>query len=123
MSKPEQSDNELIAEFMGWYIEGEPEFKSPYEIWCTPTGARMYPRTDPNGKRYTEKFQYHESWDWLMPVVQKIGDLWSPDFNEMSIQAQHICDLPLNSHIQQVYKEVVDFIKWYNQQNHGTEES
>lgn len=44
------SDNELIANLMGW-------------VW---------PK-DPDHKRYEiTSLKYHESWAWLMPVVEKI---------------------------------------------------
>jgi len=47
------------------------------------------------------ELQYHISWDWLMPVVQKIGE----DFNVA------IYD---NDGIEKVYKRVVEFINEYN---------
>ena len=45
-----------------------------------------------------DELQYHTSWDWLIPVVQKIGE----DFNVA------IYD---NDGIEKVYKRVVEFIK------------
>ncbi len=72
------TDNETIALFMGWRIEGEPEFIKPYEIWISETGARMYPRTDPQGNKYPEKFEFHTSWNWLMPVWYKFKELKYP---------------------------------------------
>lgn len=62
---------------------------------------------------------YHNNWNLLMPVVEKIGDMWGPpneegDSTELSIQADHVASQPIASHIQQVYKSVVEFIKWHN---------
>jgi|TARA_R110000764_G_scaffold69413_5_gene143676 hypothetical protein len=42
-------------------------------------------------------YKYHESWDWLMPVVERIGDE-----NLLSID------------IDVAYDRVVEFIKEYN---------
>jgi len=47
------------------------------------------------------ELQYHTSWDWLIPVVQKIAE----DFNVV------IYD---NDEIEKVHKRVVEFIKKYN---------
>ena len=53
--------------------------------------------------------QYHTSWDWLMPVIQKCirtgdnTDEWDNIFDALSL-------LSINA----VYEEVVEFIKDYN---------
>ena len=47
------------------------------------------------------ELQYHTSWDWLIPVVQKIAK----DFNVV------IYD---NDGIEKVHKRVVEFINEYN---------
>lgn len=69
-------DNKLIAEFMG----AEPDKKTFFR-----TGKEVY--------------FYHTSWDWLMPVVEKIYQLDSNAdfFGSINLEA--------------TYKEVVEFIK------------
>ena len=122
MSAPttnEKSDNELIAEFMGnrklvtrddgmWIIGGQ-------------------------GMLMPNNFEYDTSWDWLMPVVEKIesiGDFqisiytsWK-GLNEKDGAACRITGSGLafgilhahGKRIDMTYKSVVEFIKWYNTQ-------
>jgi hypothetical protein len=99
------ADNELIALFMGWK-------KSDGE-------DGVYHR----GQWYNDKFEhlaqgaeleYNTSWDWLMPVVEKIGDLYP----EYPGRISDFMQLSIGSHIQQVYKDVIAFIKWYNENHH-----
>ena len=55
-------------------------------------------------------YKYHESWDWLMPVVQKCFDTQQPE------EGQHyfINESLLTMKIEVVYDRVVEFIKTYN---------
>lgn len=55
-------ENKLIAEFWGMVSED---------------GGEMYYDDDENLFPPTskDKLKFHESWDWLMPVVEKIEDL------------------------------------------------
>jgi hypothetical protein len=81
------NNNKLIAEFMGLPTE---VFKSGK--------VNYYFREFNSGTWYEEhELSYNVSWDWLMPVVQKIGDE-----NLLSID------------IDRVYDRVVEFIKEYN---------
>ena len=60
--------------------------------------------------------QYHTSWDWLMPVVQKCFDTQQPE------EGQHyfINESLLTMDIEVVYDRVVEFIKTYNDGNART---
>ena len=76
-------DNKLIAEFMGIELDTESYrcgSKMTYEDWLNHSTQK--------------NMRFHESWDWLMPVVEKIGDE-----NLLSID------------IDVVYDRVVEFIK------------
>ena len=55
------------------------------------------------------KMEYHISWDWLIPVVQKIEQV-----NE-GVPSE-LCNLNLYSYQEEVYDAVVEFIKEYNKQ-------
>jgi hypothetical protein len=111
----EMTDNELIAEFMGIKID--------------PVGRTSY---DENGrKRMNEvELEYDNSWDWLMPVVEKIErlddaydtricfhadegayfcDIVDQENNELACQSSYTA-----TKIEVVYKAVVEFIEWYN---------
>lgn len=50
------------------------------------------------------KMEYHISWDWLIPVVQKIEQV-----NE-GVPSE-LCNLNLYSYQEEVYDAVVEFIK------------
>ena len=56
------------------------------------------------------ELQYHTSWDWLMPVVQKCFDTQQPE------EGQHyfINESLLTMKIEVVYDRVVEFIKEHN---------
>lgn len=80
-----KTDNELIEEFMG-----KPDYIMP------------------------ELLKYHKSWDWLMPVVEKINALEMPDnfdFDILISLHEWICQV----FIKNAYADVVTIIKWYNQ--------
>lgn len=69
------------------------------------------------------KLKYHNDWNWLMGVVEKIE-------NKLKIKIDislHICRIYVNEDytivisenmgkIESVYTAVIKFIKWYNQQ-------
>ncbi len=62
------------------------------------------------------QLKYHLSWDWLMPVVQKIGDeYYNTPFDEtyshLTEQYENIWTL------EDTYRAVVEFINNYNNQN------
>lgn len=111
--------NKLIAEFM--------QLKFSNDKW--------YRWDDVNkGSGYFIKLKYHSSWDWLMPVVEKIIDIditpapnWTgyrieivprgyvkisgvfpmaPIFKNVSIEG---------SLIKATWLAVVEFIKWHNE--------
>ena len=79
-----QENNELIAEFMG---------VDPIDIDYA---------IDEYGK-----LKYHLSWDWLMPVVEKIEQVHEG-------VPQELIKLSLFSTIDEVYNAIIEFIKWYN---------
>ena len=85
-----EQNNKLIAEFMGYEVKHNKCYSPKYNDG---TIAPM---------------QFHTSWDWLMPVVQKCirtgdnTDEWDNIFDALSL-------LSINA----VYEEVVEFIKGY----------
>ena len=65
--------------------------------------------------------KYHESWDWLMPVVEKVSTVFNQmdfiEIAEMPKSAQEIWELKICApSIAVVWFAVVSFIQWYNQQ-------
>tara|TARA_R100000353_G_scaffold111058_1_gene79661 strand:+ start:10055 stop:10330 length:276 start_codon:yes stop_codon:yes gene_type:complete len=57
---------------------------------------------------HEEELQYHSSWDWLMPVIDKCYQ------EHMS---KRISDAVMTCDIDTTYKAVVEFIKEYNNYN------
>jgi hypothetical protein len=93
-------NNKLIAEFMGLPTE---VFKSGK--------VNYYFREFNSGTWYEEhELSYNVSWDWLMPVAEKI--MWDNDIedNQCTNIAEALCD----AKIDRVYDAVVEFIKEYN---------
>ena len=113
------NDNKLIAEFMGmqhtdigWY--DSENVMSEYA--CQMVGGNTF-----------EELQYDRSWDWLMPVVDKINGFTddegeflyevkiSPSRCIISRGLSTIVDQPNGEDMKQmVYIAVVEFIKEYN---------
>ena len=59
-----------------------------------------------------ENLQYHTSWDWLMPVVEKIKDMqYTKEYEHRIDEIDNVltCDL----RIENLYAAVVEFIKKY----------
>ena len=80
--------NKLIAEFMG--------------IKLTENGLAWDYINNPIPS-------YHTSWDWLMPVVQKVSSLC-----DEPCELDNMKHALLTGDIESVYDDVVEFIKEYN---------
>lgn len=89
-----EKTNKLIAEFMGmtYYIPNDDSLM----VEKAPIGALITP---------TKSLKYHESWDWLMPVIDKCYQ------EHMS---KHIADAVMTCNIDKAYQVVVNFIKEQN---------
>jgi hypothetical protein len=109
----EKTDNELIAEFMGKRVM---KFGGAVPMIAISTeGTRTH----------WSALQYDTSWDWLMPVVEKIRELTIAVEIYLSLGAIcKICykkdqsfqwlSLEDNDAIRAVYMACVEYIKWYN---------
>ena len=85
-------DNKLIAEFMGVFHQG------------------IFPPVTIGEQMYTlDELHYHTSWDWLMPVVQKVSSLCDEPY-----ELDNMKHALLTGDIESVYDDVVEFIKTYN---------
>ena len=67
--------------------------------------------TDENGNHRILK--YDSSWNWLMPVVQKIKEI---NIDKPIWMFEELNQRLLFVDIKGVYKCVVEYIKWYNKQ-------
>ena len=98
-------NNKLIAEFMGF---------------------KNYMSDVQQETRMINERDYHLSWDWLMPVVEKIESIgFSTQTNTIGRQHQItqfeifsggalVLSVRSKSKKEATYKAVVEFIKWYN---------
>jgi hypothetical protein len=119
-----EEGNKLIAEFMGW--DGIRFLIPPdYTLQDIEGVESMFYDFSEN------EMEYHSSWDWLMPVVEKIESkiFDNDEFYNFNILGG-CCVIVISSHgnelitsedgqskIECTYLAVVEFIKWYNKQN------
>ena len=104
------NDNKLIAEFMqsiedGLYLDGLYFHKGGY---------------------YDTNMEFHTSWDWLMPVVEKIEEDEEIDVNILlngtrifkwrtdTDIVNNVAKISFDKKIEHVYAAVVEFIKKLN---------
>lgn len=123
----DKTDNELIAEFMGmvkeqWRLT---RFHKKQWYWCYEKGGYgLAPHM----------LKYDTSWDWLMPVVERIESIateyghWEMELIWEDGAHMQMCRIYeggrqiFNDHISRspskklaVYGAVVEFIKWHNE--------
>ena len=94
------NDNKLISEFMGVAFHDD---------------ENQYYNAD--GLHIGNTLQYHTSWDWLLPVVDKIKILVMEDDSDKLYNSEewdNITHTLVQIEIKFVYKAVVEFIKTYN---------
>tara|TARA_R100000654_G_scaffold3249_1_gene11174 strand:+ start:2972 stop:3343 length:372 start_codon:yes stop_codon:yes gene_type:complete len=121
-------DNKLIAEFMGAkpiVLGNSTEYEMYGIIECINDGV------DEKHFFIDDEMEFHTSWGWLMPVVEKIecttidnNDNSDNFFNvmievfECNINGGNICICESgNNKREATYKAVVEFIKQYNKES------
>lgn len=97
----DQNNNNIIAEFMGF------QPSSDKTLWY-----------DPHANKGHMMLKYHTSWDWLMPVVEKIEDLGNEICNEYfwnKDDAKQHQDFRIFrvKEILELHRQVVEFIHWH----------
>lgn len=103
-------NNRLIAKFMGLK-----EQTDPTERWF----GLFFDKGNRVGGSVKEPLLYHSSWDWLMPVVDKIYDTYeyTTYINNLGQFSEGVW---VNTKfIEITYETVVDFIKWFNSQQNN----
>ena len=96
--------NKLIAEFITIGVNTETgwlHFRHP-EITAAPSDYEYY--------------RFEESWDWLIPVINKIYDLSEYYIYKYETQTFYSeGGIEINTkYIEETYKDVVEFIEWFN---------
>ena len=119
-------NNRLIAEFMKYELT----------INYVPPGVERISLLDLSESDSPNAMKFHYSWDWLMPVIEKIEGIGR---TRVEISGQYCSIVPLvydididelvykdeimrnngsmynTTKINKVYVCVVEFIKWYNE--------
>ena len=115
-------NNTLLAEFMGWdkgeyYLNlrtGNFVKKDTHDC-----DLDKYVLFIKNGKPITQLF-FHEDWNWLMLVVEKIYNMLCYDkYVDESSYLFTDGGVRLSINKKNVYTDCVDFVKWYNQNKGG----
>lgn len=125
--------NKLIAEFMGF----KPWVDFNIQLGFCELNINKYSTYEdgmghiPHACTFKE-LRFHSSWDWLMPVIDKIGtilfeDNILPDYIDRSYVKSDcyendttksiLINLSIFASLEDVYEETIDFIKWYNEYN------
>jgi hypothetical protein len=109
-----EEKNRMIAEFMG--------------IVESSIDGQFYTKKSSEGFGLGElvSLKFHESWDWLMLVVEKIESFEGTHGNNYKFTIQNetsyidctniISSPSVKSKIESTYQVVVEFIEWYNEQ-------
>lgn len=126
--------NSAIMEFMGYKLAGD-GIGRPFNI-TKPGESDWYLASwsvEGFHQYLVDEIKYHSSWDWLMPVVEKIesmghktiiggGDFWGNYCN--ILHSNGSLDKAMGqgeTKIEAVYKSIVEFILWYNSQSIPTQ--
>ena len=100
-------NNKLIAEFMGMVLSNI----------VSKEGKRWIKKGLFQPDYLTSELQYNSSWDWLMPVVEKIRDSEEARlYRNGKLLTMNIFEAIQYSGIEETYEAVVEFIKWHNEQ-------
>jgi len=124
--KASEKFNRLIAEFMGYKT-----LNIPADTIYQPNESSLYSFAFDNTVYEKDAFDYHltlhyhTSWDWLMPVVERI-EKESHVYFDIYREATRVRYQPQettlwkamcpdeNCKINHVYNAVIQFIEWYN---------
>ena len=120
--------NKLIAEFMGWKTHKRMHYILQREVIEYNQNLLIEPYCNHNDGYIQEGGElFDNSWDWLMPVIEKIENLENYRF-DITIRQETITILDKDkeeeiycffgegeSKLEIVYKAVIEFIKWYNE--------
>lgn len=114
-----KTDNELIAEFIGYERSREPweNDEHAYTMKLNPVWNKWV---------IPSNMCFNTSWDWLMPVVEKIESIEGVRFiierNKVvvltyAVHPEYFCRKTTETKLTTIYNAVVEFIKWYNSQS------
>ena len=100
-------ENKRIAEFMDWK-QCDPNDNT---IYANPTNGALHSSDS--------DMRFHTSWDWLMPVIEKIDsyaceEMDFSDYDDYRNKYVFIHNISLHNDIREVYNQIVEFINEHN---------
>lgn len=107
-----KSDNELIAQFVGYN-----SCKTEHDTFWNYPSERC---TTDNWRFHSNGLAFNVMWDWFMPAFAKFGGLdfdSTPDRNRHSDLCASIAEKVLEVDILGAHERLVEGIKWYNQKS------
>ncbi len=116
--------NRLIAEFMGYYTESDDSHDISATYMCDDHLINISNKEDWETSEddwaswlRVDEMRFHLSWDWLVPVIEEIHslDCYLEDYSGEALLYTPILQAIALGGIGAAYAEVVEFIKWYNQ--------
>ena len=108
----ELENNKRIAEFMGFTLDTPTNIGGA--VWYDNEEVYLHISSEFKHSNCFKELQFHEEWNWLMPVVEKIDNLFGEDdIVDDMINKVHNAVLQFNRDI--TYNAVVEFIKQYNE--------
>jgi hypothetical protein len=125
MTTEQKEGNEMIAKFLGWW---HPETKNTNEHYRLPKEFQRYSFTDILLISESDYLKFHSSWDWLLPVVEKIEESATIKIEHRRNQSPaHWCWIWANhdenpesvgfsnSKIESIWIAVVDYVRFVEQ--------
>jgi hypothetical protein len=111
--------NRAICEFEGWeFKEVEPDWFEAFH-----DGQLQWADSQSFIDRIMLKgFNFHEDWNRLMPVVEKIHDLCISGDAINGIVENNIFNFSIFAPLPDVFNAVYQFIQWYNKQKEANNE-
>jgi hypothetical protein len=126
-----EEGNRLIADFIGYEKdflaeEGEePRYFVYDHLECIADGVDWWDTVEMDWSSwlYPKDMKFHFSWDWLMPVVERIENKGYDVFinglycriTDCGLSDFEIESTEVSNKREAVFKAVVEFIKWYNE--------
>ena len=109
--KPTEQQNATIAEFMG-YKQKPCNNGKAWDLGVSiPSSKHALPI---QGLIVRDNLKFHASWDWLMPVINKIHSL-DEFYKYKDNSGQFERDEIVNTkYIEVTHSNVCQFIEWYN---------
>jgi len=111
--KAQKENTKLIAEFMG-LKKSDRLYKDHFTYVGDDIKKAGFPFTSIMGNCMDE-LPFETSWDWLMPVVDKICNICFADTEQKTAAPEYFYKIrDCVPYIHQTYKAVIEFIKYYN---------